>query len=202
MIWNDRGQFIFVALLGVLLWVINLSQAHILGPISAALPAVIAGFTTPFILTISWLITRKKFSITTTYVAFSCMATFNLVMGPPGIHKIFLALLAGLSFDLALMGLKRLLGQRIALYAAFTFYTIVSMATYVGAFVVLDLPGKEKLLNTVFVFAAVFYIEGLISVTIASTFYNRWLKTIPIVQEWASHDLISRKKHNLEKQTD
>ncbi len=174
--------------MGVLLWIFSFTQAHLLGPISAALPAVVSGFTAPFVLSLSWLITRKKFAFTTSYVAYGCIATFNLVMGPPGIHKIFLTLIAGIAFDLTLWGVQRVSSELIKLYIAFMVFTIVSMANYVGAFIVLDLPGKDKLLDTVFAFAAVFFIEGLISIAVALFFYNQWLSTIPTIQEWASSE--------------
>lgn len=183
MIWNTPRRLIFCALMGVALWVTNFTQAHVLTPIAPALPAVLAGFTTPFFLATSYLVARRGFSITATYLVFAALATFNLVMGPPGIHKLLLALLAAGAYDLVLLALKKW-PEKGKLLAGFVAFTIVSLVTYVGAFQLLDLPGKDQLMKGLGAFAAIFLIEGLISTWFATWFYKRWLLSQETIRVW------------------
>lgn len=183
MIWKSPQRLVFATLVGVALWLTNFAQAHALTLVAPALPAVVAGFTTPFFLAISFLATRRHFSITSSYLAFAGLASFNLVMGPPGAHKLVLALLSAGAYDLVLWLLP---GRGLwRLYPGFIVFTAVSLAAYVGAFQMLDLPGKDKLMTGLWAFAAIFLAEGLISTAFAIWFYRRWLLSRDSFRVWA-----------------
>ena len=182
-VWQSHERFVFAALVGVALWLVNFAQAHVLTLVNPALPAVLAGFTTPFFLAVSYIVTKRRFAITTTYVVFAGVASFNMVMGPPGVHKLLLALLSAGAYDIALILFPGTKNWR--MFPAFAIYTAVSLATYVGAFVVLNLPGKDKLLTGLAAFAVIFFVEGLISTGVAILFYRKWLLTLETVRKWA-----------------
>lgn len=172
-VFGSTRAAVFSAILGVALNAINFIPATILTPLGfgSALAAIWGGLTAPFMFAFASLVTKRYGTVTVLYVSYSILAIPTLVMGPPHPYKPLLALLAGLAYELGL-----LIGGGFryrSLYVAIAVFTIVSIFNYVMAFRILDLPGRETLEKTVFIFGAVFLVLGWIATKLATTLHKR-----------------------------
>lgn len=125
------------------------------------LSGVVTGFTVPFFLTMTFLITRGHGTFTVMWTLYSVAAIPTLLMGPPGPYKVFIGFAAGLVFDFTVYLWR---GRAIGLYVGFVLYTAVMMTLFLSILRWLKLPGFDITIKTVLVITVIFVIEGIVSI--------------------------------------
>ncbi len=160
-----------------LLYVLNFVSGQALSAIFAipGLSGIVTGFTVPFFLALTFLITRGYGTFTVMWTLYSVAAIPTLLMGPPGPYKVLIGVSAGLVFD-AIVYLSR--GSNRGLYIGFVLYTTVMMAMFLALLHWLKLPGFDITVKAVVAITAVFVIEGFISIYFA-------IKTAPRMKKLA-----------------
>ena len=145
-----------------LLYVVNFSTAQLLSVIFVVpgLSVLITGFTVPFILVSTFLMTRALGTFTIMWTVYSAAAIPTFLMGPPGPYKVVIGFVAGFVFDFVVWLTK---GSNIGLYSGFIAYSLVLMFMFLGALWFLDLPGFDISMITVILLTGVFIIEGLVA---------------------------------------
>ena len=146
-----------------LLFALNFVSGQALSAIFAipGLSGIVTGFTVPFFLTLTFLITRGYGTFTVMWALYSVAAIPTLLMGPPGPYKVIIGLCAGLAFDVIVYLGK---GHYKSLYFGFVFYTSVMMALFLALLHWLRLPGFEITVKAVIIITVVFILEGFISI--------------------------------------
>ena len=182
-VFSSTKSLILCGIAGATLFGINFIPAQLLTGLGAgaAVGAIWGGLTAPFIMASVALITGRIGAITITYMVYSVFAIPTFVMGPPHPYKPLLALLAGISYDLAmtLVGGVRPRG----LFVGFTVFTAVSLFIYLEAFRILNLPGLEKLQASIYYFGIAFLALGYLGTTIALGVYKK-LKDNPFIRSY------------------
>lgn len=166
---NTR-QLIFITLIGVLLFLTELFISGLSGLIVAGSGFLLVAIFWTTIALIGGL-TRKKFG-TFTLMAFiyGALAIPTTVFGPPGIYKIFLALLTGFSVDLTIFIFNY---KKIGYYFGAAIGQIVGLLLFVLAFILFGFPGKLELISSLWFLIPLYGIEGIIGAWIGFMIYNK-----------------------------
>lgn len=149
-----------------LLYVLNFFSGQLLSAFFAVpgLSGIVTGFTVPFFLCITFLITKGYGTFTIMWTLYSAAAIPTLLMGPPGPYKALIGFFAGLIFDLVVFLSKN---KNFGLYIGFIFYTLVMAALFLGCLNWFKLPGFNITVKAVIVITIIFILEGLVSIYLA-----------------------------------
>ena len=171
LVMNYPRAMVLVGVNTGLLYVINFFSGQLLSAFFAipGLSGLVTGFTVPFFLCITFLITKGYGTFTIMWTLYSAAAIPTLLMGPPGPYKVLIGLVAGIIFDLVVFLSK---GKNYGLYVGFIFYTFVMMALFLGCLHWFKLPGFDITAKAVIVITIIFIFEGLVSIYLA-------IKTMP-----------------------
>lgn len=146
-----------------LLYALNFVSGQALSAVFAipGLSGIVTGFTVPFFLSLTFLITRGYGTFTVMWTLYSVAAIPTLLMGPPGPYKVLIGFIAGLVFD-AVVFISN--NKNRGLYFGFVLYTIAMMALFLSILHWLKLPGFDITTKAVAIITVVFIIEGIISI--------------------------------------
>lgn len=158
-----------------LLYALNFVTGQALSAVFAipGLSGIVTGFTVPFFLSLTFLITRGYGTFTVMWTLYSAAAIPTLLMGPPGPYKVLIGLGAGLAFDAVVYFTK---GKQMGLYFGFILYTSVMMAMFLSLLHWLNLPGFDITVKAVAVITVVFIVEGLVSIYAAIKIAPRMIR--------------------------
>lgn len=140
---------------------------------------IFTGFFIPFVFTIASLITKRFGTTTIIYGIYGLFSIPTVLLGPPGIYKVPLAILIGLSFDILLSLFKR---KTYAFYIAQVGYSASLMFFLFGAMKLLNLPGVEEVQKALIPGMAVVLVLGFIGIAVGTVFFNKQLKNLSKVK--------------------
>jgi ABC-type thiamin/hydroxymethylpyrimidine transport system permease subunit len=183
-LWRHPRSIITCGVLGATLFALNLviGGALVYATGIPGLSAILSGLFVPFVLSLAVLITRRSGAATTVWLVYSLLAIPTVLNGPPGVYKVVIGLVAGLAFDLPIIVLR---GRAVGHYIGLIAYTVINLAAFWLAFILLSLPGREAFQKAVFVIAAIFFVEGSVSVTLALLWYRRRLSRMSFAHRFA-----------------
>ena len=140
---------------------------------------LVTGLVTGIFLSLTVLWVPRWWSGAFVFGLYCFFAWVTPLMGPPGPRKILVGLFAGCLFS-AVFGWSAkaaFLNQRISLRLVLS-WLVFLVALVVGVavgFELLNLPGKEKFMKAIWVFAAVFFVLGTVGVLCGRHLDNRYL---------------------------
>ena len=174
-------QLVFVALVGAALFVIDL----LVSGISAATGVAGAGGLINAIFfvglaTIGGLVVKKFGSYTIMAFIYGVLAVPTLAFGPPGVHKIFLAILLGLIADTVILLFRY---RQIGYYFSLTIANVLGLPVMLFAFVYLGLPGADALRQALWFLMGVYAVESVIGAWLGILLYNKKISKMGIVQQ-------------------
>jgi hypothetical protein len=138
------------------------------------------------------LIAKSKFNITIAFTVYGALATFTLLLGPPGVQKIPVAFIAGILTDLAFLLFYKILKIRKSWSYCFAFSIWGGLLAVLARILyeVMELPGKEKFLELFVVMVVIFVIEAAIASFFAVKIYEK--------RKMDEHPLVKRLNTNEE----
>ena len=159
---------------GVATWVAAMSSGHFVVLLSGipASSGLLNGFLVPFLLVLGSRAIPTKWSITIAFTVYGALSIPVLLLGPPGIQKLFVAFFAGLIADL-LLRLFSKLPKHLAYLLAFSFWGASLAFLARIAFYFLDLPGKEKFLGAFWAMTVVFVVGAALGSYFASVLFDK-----------------------------
>lgn len=129
---------------------------------------LVTGIVTGIFMSLSVLWVPKWWTGAVVFGLYCFFAWVTPLMGPPGPWKIIVGLIAGVGFSSVFCGLGTipLLAAKVRtrLSISWLVFVLLLIAGVTVMFELLNLPGKEKFMGAVFVFAGVFLILGLFGV--------------------------------------
>jgi len=173
---NSRN-LLWLITVGIATWVVAASTGQLI-VFATGVPAsssLLNGFIVPFLLVFGVLPSKSKFPITVAFTIYGILATFTVLLGPPGIHKFFVALVAGLTTDLLILLLYKKLKINKALSYCIAFAIWGSLLAVLArvAYEIIELPGKESFLELFWVMVVVFVVEAAIAGIVAVKIYDK-----------------------------
>ena len=134
---------------------------------------LVNGFVVPFLLVLGALALKTRWSVTISFTVYGILSIPVLLLGPPGVHKIIVAFIAGFMTDIFIIILDNIMDKYKRKYIityAFSFgiwgFLLTALARL--AYAILPLPGKEKFLSAFWVLAIIFVIEAVMGSWFAS----------------------------------
>lgn len=181
-LWILSGAF------GGLLFAINLSIGAGLTYVTGnpGFSGLITGFTTAFVLFILVSITKKFGAISIAFTLYCILAIPTVLMGPPGVYKVLVGLLCGLTFDLVIKISKY---KFFSFLLGFFFFVLVMLIGMYLAYLYLNLPQLEKFKKLMYVLALIFTLEGWIAAWFSKITFDKRLKKLSIVKKISLYDL-------------
>ena len=168
-------EILSLAVMGAAAWVAAMlsGQLIVLATGVPASSAVLNGFVVPFLLAMAVRTVRHPWSITLAFSTYGVLAVPTVLLGPPGAHKVVVALLAGLAADLGLrVAQARLRHTAFALAFAIWGALLAALARLAFEIDMLELPGKEQFLKVFWVLTAIFVIEAVAASLAASKLFE------------------------------
>jgi len=171
-------QFGYIGALAAMLFVLNMVVGATISYATGVpfITGFATGFTVPFFFAITYLQTKRIGSVTLLWTLYSILAIPTVLMGPPGVYKVVIGILAGAAYDLGVFVFRR---GTFSLFAGITLYTAALIALFLLAYNFLDLPGKEQITTLAWLVGSIFWIEGIISTALGVWFYRYRLKPRP-----------------------
>lgn len=174
-----------LATIGTATWVAAMLSGQIIVLVSGvpASSAVLNGFVVPFLLVLGVRTVRHPWSVTIAFTTYGILSIPFLLLGPPGVHKVVVAFLAGVIADLVLLAVPKKFGHA-SYVLAFSVWGLALAGVAWLAFQIeaLALPGKEQFLQVFPVLTAIFVVEAAAASLVASVlFKSRKLDSHPTV---------------------
>lgn len=123
-----------------------------------------------FLIVTALLIVRKFGTATITAVIYSALSVPTVNFGPPGVYKIFIALILGLVLDTILYAGRY---KRGSYYISSGLAYLISPPLLYVALVMLRMPAAEKIAGLVIPLMAIYCVEAIIGTFIALKVYNK-----------------------------
>jgi hypothetical protein len=173
----NSKNLLWLITVGVATWVVAASTGQLI-VFATGVPAsssLLNGFIVPFLLVFGVLPSKSKFPVTIAFTIYGILATFTVLLGPPGPHKILVALVAGLITDLLILLLYKKLKMNKALSYCIAFAVWGSLLAVLArvAYEIIELPGKESFLELFWVMVIVFVVEAAIAGIVAVKIYDK-----------------------------
>ena len=175
-----------VALFGAATWVAAMLSGQLI-VLATGVPAssgLLNGFVVPFLLVLGLRAVPHSWHLTLAFTVYGALAIPTVLLGPPGVHKLAVAFVAGAGADLVIRAVKGKLHHS-GYILSLTVWAILLIVMARLAFEVeaLQLPGKEKFIEVFPVMAALFVVEAVIGAFLASkVFDGRRLADRPAVE--------------------
>lgn len=139
---------------------------------------LVNGFVVPFLLVLGALALKTRWSVTISFTVYGILSIPVLLLGPPGVHKIIVAFIAGFMTDIFIIILDNIMDKYkrkyIITYAlSFGIWGFLLTALARLAYAILPLPGKEKFLSAFWVLAIIFVIEAVMGSLLASILWAK-----------------------------
>ena len=170
-------QILWLVTVGIATWIVAASTGQLIVFATGvnASSSLLNGFTVPFLLVFGVLASKSKFPITIAFTVYGILATFTVLLGPPGVQKIPVAFLAGLIADLlVLLFYKKFKWNEALSYAlAFAAWGAALAVLARVLYEVMDLPGKEQFLKLFWVMVIAFVVEAVIGSFLAVKVYRK-----------------------------
>lgn len=179
-----------LALFGAATWVAAMLSGQLI-VLATGVPAssgLLNGFVVPFLLVLGLRALPHSWHLTVAFTVYGALAIPTVLLGPPGVHKVAVALVAGIAADLLIRVTKgKLHHSAYVLSLAVWGLLLVVMARYAFEIEALQLPGKEKFIKAFPVLAAVFVLEAVAGAFVASkVFDGRRLADRPAIERLRS----------------
>lgn len=174
-------QLIFITLIGVLLFLMELLIATVLDVI-IGVPG--AGFLVVIIFfgalaVVGGLVVRKFGTFTLMSLIYSVLAIPTPVFGPPGFYKVLAALVVGLFADV----MVSIFGYRkIGYYLGLVIGNLMGLVFFAAAFVWLGFPESNQILSQFWFLFILYAIEAAIGVWLGFWIYGK-IKNKKVVRE-------------------
>lgn len=173
----NSKNLLWLITVGVATWVVAASTGQLIVFATGvnASSSLLNGFLVPFILVFGVLPSKSKFPVTIAFTVYGALATFTVLLGPPGIQKIPVALVAGLLTDLLICLLHNRLKMKEAWAYSIAFAVWGSLLAFLARILyeIMELPGKEKFLELFWIMVVVFVVEAAIAGFIATKVYRK-----------------------------
>ena len=170
-------NFLWLVTVGVATWIVAASTGQLIVFATGvnASSSLLNGFTVPFLLVFGTLASRVNFPVTIAFTTYGILATFTVLLGPPGIQKIPVALLSGIVTDLLVLLLHKKLKWNEAFSYSIAFAVWVALLAFLARvlYEIMELPGKEKFLELFWVMVVAFVVEAVIGGYMAVKVYQK-----------------------------
>jgi len=165
-----------LALFGAATWVAAMLSGQLI-VLATGVPAssgILNGFVVPFLLVLGLRAVPHSWHVTLAFTVYGALAIPTVLLGPPGVHKLAVAFVAGVGADLVIRVIKGKL-HHFSYILSFAVWALLLVVMARLAFDVdaLQLPGKEKFVEAFPVMAAVFIVEAAIGAFLASNVFDR-----------------------------
>lgn len=168
---------LWLVTVGVATWIVAASTGQLIVFATGvnASSSLLNGFTVPFLLVFGVLASKFKFPVTIAFTTYGILATFTVLLGPPGIQKIPVAFLAGLVTDLLILLLHNKLKWNEAWSYAIAFAVWGGLLAFLARvlYEIMELPGKEQFLELFWVMVVAFVIEAVIGAFVAVKVFRK-----------------------------
>lgn len=185
-----RIQTLALITVGVATWVAAMASGQLIVLLTnvPASSAIVTGFLVPFLLVLGARAVPTNWSVTVAFSTYGVLSIPFVLLGPPGVHKIVVALVAGIVADIIIRLLKKRMehGTFVVAFAAWS----LLLATLAWAFFrILDLPGREKFIQAFPVLTVVFIVTAVIGSFTGSTIFKKMkLADRPIIKRLQKGD--------------
>jgi uncharacterized protein YneF (UPF0154 family) len=170
-------SFLWLVTVGVATWVAAASTGQLI-VFATGVPAsssLLNGFLVPFLLVFGILPSKSKFPVTIAFTVYGILATFTVLLGPPGAQKIPVAFVAGLITDglIFLMRKQSKIKEPLMYSIAFAVWGALLAALARVLYTIMDLQGKEQFFAYFNVMVIVFVVGAIIGSFAAVTVYRK-----------------------------
>lgn len=173
----NRRNLLWLVTVGVATWVVAASTGQLIVFATGvnASSSLLNGFLVPFLLIFGILPSKSKFPVTIAFTVYGILATFTVLLGPPGLQKVPVALVAGLVADLLIWLLHKKLKMKESWAYCIAFAVWGSLLAVLARvlYEIMELPGKEKFLELFWVMVVVFVVEAAIAGIVAVVIYRK-----------------------------
>ena len=170
-------NLLWLITVGVATWVVAASTGQLIVFATGvyASSSLLNGFLVPFLLVFGVLPTKSKFPVTISFTVYGALATFTVLLGPPGLQKIPVALVAGLVTDFLIWFLHKKIKMKETWTYSLAFAIWGSLLAFLARILyeVMELPGKEKFLELFWIMVVVFVVEAAIAGFVAVKIYRK-----------------------------
>lgn len=180
---DDKARLWFISgAFGGMLFAINLSLGAGLTYATGnpGFSGLITGLTTSFVLYMLMSTTKKFGAITIAFTLYCLLAIPTVLMGPPGVYKIFVGFICGLTFDCILYVFRY---KFYSFLLGFLGYVLVMLAGIYLAYSYLNLPQLERFKSLMFVLATVFTVEGWLAAFLSKIAFEKRIKKLSVVKK-------------------
>lgn len=177
-------SIIALVTIGVATWVAAMSLGHFVVLLSGipASSGLLNGLVVPFLLVLGARAIPTNWSVTIPFLVYGALSIPVLLLGPPGLHKILVALVAGVATDI-LLRITEKLPKHLAYMVAFSIWGALLAGLARLAYHFLALPGKDKFIEMFWTLAIFFVVEAAIGSFLASRIFDKYSLDIhPVVQ--------------------
>lgn len=169
---------LWLVTVGVATWIVAASTGQLIVFATGvnASSSLLNGFTVPFLLVFGVMVSKKcKFPVTIAFTTYGILATFTVLLGPPGIQKIPVAFIAGLVTDLLILLLNKKLKLNEAWAYAIAFAVWGGLLAFLARvlYEIMELPGKEQFLELFWVMVVAFVVEAVIGAFVAVKVFRK-----------------------------
>jgi len=174
-------QLIFIALMGAILFVMDLAVSGI--SVAIGIPGAGGLLNTIFFValaTIGGRVIKKFGAFTMMALIYAILAVPNTTFGPPGLYKIPLALFIGLLADCIAAGFNY---SNKSCYFSLPIANVLSIPLGLFAMSYLGLPGAEELAKYLWLFMGLYLVESEIGAWIGIVIYNKKLNKVRIINQ-------------------
>ena len=172
----NKRKVLWLITLGVSVWVAAMATGQLIVLISGipASSGVINGFLVPFLLVLGVQMVRSHWGVTISFTIYSLLSIPTVLLGPPGIHKLFVGCTAGLITDFIIFLLGKLKANAIVKYSiSFLFWGLSLAFLALLCYKLIDLPGKEKFFAAFVAMALIFVIGSVVGSILATYYYKK-----------------------------
>lgn len=170
-------NILWLVTVGVATWIVAASTGQLIVFATGvnASSSLLNGFTVPFLLVFGTMASKIKFPVTIAFTTYGILATFTVLLGPPGIQKVPVAFIAGLVTDLLILLLYKKLRWNEALSYSIAFAVWGALLAFLARvlYEVMELPGKESFLELFWVMVVAFVVEAIIGAFVAVKVYRK-----------------------------
>lgn len=173
----NSKNLLWLVTVGVATWVVAAATGQLIVFATGvnASSSLLNGFIVPFLLVFGVLPSKSKFPVTVAFTIYGVLATFTVLLGPPGLQKIPVAFAAGLVTDLLILLLNKKLkiNESISYCIAFAVWGALLAVLARVLYEIMELPGKEKFIELFWVMVVAFIVEATIAGFVAVKIYHK-----------------------------
>ncbi len=186
-------NILWLITVGVATWVVAAATGQLIVFATGvnASSALLNGFIVPFLLVFGVLPSKTKFPITVAFTIYGILATFTVLLGPPGLQKIPVAIIAGFITDLVILLLYKTFKWNKALSYSIAFGIWGALLALLARILyeIMELPGKEKFLELFWIMVIVFVVEAFVAGFVAVKIYHKSkFSQNPLIQQLNEED--------------